>query len=132
MTTSDPLLGATPLTWTLVAAPPSFDGSITAPADGATVPAKASLAVTWVAQPAADFEFTELFAMNDAGGWGPTPVYTSPQPNDSTVTGETIPAALLPPGKYLLNAAFATANCPPSADGCVLAEAVAVARFTAQ
>jgi hypothetical protein len=39
---------------------------------------------------------------------------------------------VLPPGKYLLNAAFAKANCPAAADGCVLAEAVAVAQFTAQ
>jgi hypothetical protein len=35
-------------------------------------------------------------------------------------------------GAYLLNVAFAKANCPASADGCVLASAVAVSQFTAQ
>jgi hypothetical protein len=130
MTTSDPLLGAMPLSWTLVAAPPTFDGSITAPAGGATIPANAPLAVAWNPQPAADFELVELFARDATGAW--TLAYTSPQPDDSTAAGETIPGALLPPGKYLLNVAFATANCPASADGCVFAEAVAVAQFTAQ
>jgi hypothetical protein len=130
ITTSDPLLGAMPLSWSLVADPPSFGGAIMSPADGATVPANTALAVAWGAQPAADFEYTELFARNDAGAW--SLAYTSPQPNDPTTTGETIPGALLLPGKYLLNAAFAKANCPATADGCVLAEAVAVAQFTAQ
>jgi hypothetical protein len=130
ITTSDPALGAAPLSWTLLADPPSFDGAIATPSDGATVPANAPLAVTWNAQPGADFVLTELFARNDAGGW--TLAYTSPQPNDASVTSETIPAAMLPPGKYLLNLAFSRANCPASADGCVFANAVGVAQFTAQ
>jgi hypothetical protein len=130
ISTSDPALGPAPLPWTLQADPPSFDGAITTPPDGATVAMNTALMVSWSQQPSADFELTQLFARDDAGGW--TPVYTSPQPNDSTVTGETIPAAKLAPGKYLLNVAFAKANCPATADGCVIASAVAVAQFTAQ
>jgi hypothetical protein len=130
ITTSDPALGSTPLTWTLLADPPSFDGAIAKPSDGAVVPANTPLTLSWSAQPAADFVLTELFAKTDAGAW--TLAYTSPQPNDSSVTSETIPASDLPPGTYLLNLAFSRANCPASADGCVFANAIGVAQFTAQ
>jgi hypothetical protein len=128
--TADPALGSRPVAWTLLADPPSFEGSITSPADGATVAASAPLAVTWAAVPDADFELTELFVRSDAGAWAGA--YTSPQPNDATLATETIPAAALPPGHYLLNLAFAKANCPVAADGCVLASAIAAVQFTAQ
>jgi hypothetical protein len=127
--TADPSFGAKPVAWNLVAAPPSFDGTITAPADGATVSANTPLVVSWGAQPAADFILTELFQRVD-GGW--IQPYTSPQPNDSSVTSETIPKGTLIPGQYLLNVAFASASCPATADGCVLASSIAVAQFTAQ
>ncbi len=128
--TVDPSLGTKPVAWSLVAAPPSYVGSITAPTDGAMVPANAPLVVSWGAQPAADFVLTELFAKGDAGAW--SVAYTSPQPNDSSVTTETIPKEKVLPGQYLLNLAFSSANCPATADGCVFANSIAVAQFTAQ
>jgi hypothetical protein len=130
ITTSAPAFGSNPVSWTLVAEPPSFDGAIGSPADGATVPANKPLAVTWTTEPSADFVLTELFAQGAAGGWARA--YTSPAPNESTVATETIPGAALPAGQYLLNVVFTKANCPAAADGCVLASSIAVARFTAQ
>jgi hypothetical protein len=126
--TADPSLGFAPPEWSLVAAQPSFQGSITSPADGANVPADAGLAVTWTPQPSADFELTELF-VRSGGAW--KAAYTSPRPNDPTSSGETIPS-LPGPGQYLINLSFAKANCPPTADGCVFASAIAAAQFTAQ
>jgi hypothetical protein len=127
--TADPKLGTVPLSWTLVANPPSFDGTILSPAGSATVPANADLTVTWTAEPSADYELTELFRQ-EPGGWAN--VYTSPQPNGPAVTSEIIPSLALTAGQYLLNVGLATANCPAHADGCVFASSIGVAQFTVQ
>ncbi len=127
LVTTAPGLGSGAATWTLRADPPSFDGVIATPTDGATVPVGTALSVTWNPEPSADYELTEVFQKSGAA-WKST--YTSPQPNDSTVTSETIPN--LPAGQYLLNVALTKANCPPAADGCVLAAAIAAVEFTVQ
>jgi hypothetical protein len=130
--TADPALGTVPLSWTLVANPPSFDGTIVSPANGSTLPANMDLTVTWMPEPTADYELTELFQRQVGGGW--KNVYTSPQPNPAYVTSEPTPISgkLLPAGQYLLNVGLATANCPASADGCVFASSIAAAQFTLQ
>jgi hypothetical protein len=128
--TGDPALGNVPLSWQLVANPPSFDGTIVSPANGSTLPANMDLTVTWMAEPTADYELTELYQRQVGGGW--KNVYTSPQPNAPSVTSEKIPGGKLTPGQYLLNVGLATANCPASADGCVFASAIAAAQFTLQ
>jgi hypothetical protein len=127
--TGDPRLGRTPLSWTLVASPPSSDGAILSPAGGATVPANVALTVTWAADPSADYELTELFR-KEAAGWAN--VYTSPQPNAPAVASEVVPPGVLTAGQYLLNVGLATASCPPHADGCVFASSIAAAQFTVQ
>jgi hypothetical protein len=121
------IAGEAPSTWQLQATEPTFDGAVTSPANGAMVSANAPLAVTWPAQPLADYELTELFARS-GGAWAQS--YTSQQPLESAAAGETIPIGA--PGAYLLNVIFAKASCPPSADGCVFANAVATAQLTAQ
>jgi len=128
VTTADPALGTAPLSWTLVADPPSFDATIVSPADGTTLPRNTDLTVTWMPEPAADYELTELFQLEDGGGW--KNVYTSPQPNAPSGPGDTIPGAVLTQGQYLLNVDLATANCPASADGCVFASAIGAAQLT--
>jgi hypothetical protein len=127
--TADPALGKLPLSWSLVANPPSFDGAILSPASGAMLPANTALTVTWTADPSADYELTELFRQV-TGGW--TSAYTSPGPNSPAITSEVIPAGALTAGQYLLNVGLATASCPASADGCVFASSIAVAQFTVQ
>jgi hypothetical protein len=121
-------IGSTTRTWTLTSDPPAFDGAITSPANGATV-APGPLAVMWSAAPDADYELVEIFARGD-GGWSATPAYTSAAPNRADTTSET--TSSLDSGSYLLNVAYAKASCPTSADGCVLSNAVADARFTVQ
>jgi hypothetical protein len=128
--TADPALGKVPVPWTLVANPPSFDGTIVSPADGSTLPAHMDLTVTWMPQPTADYELTELFRREDGGGW--TNVYTSPQPNAPAGPSDKIPGAKLTPGQYLLNVDLATASCPATADGCVFASSIGAAQLTLQ
>jgi hypothetical protein len=121
VTTSQPGLAAA--NWTLVADPPSFTGTIKSPSAGATVPAGQDLTVTWALQPGADYEEIELFE-DQQGSW--SNVFASPRPDPADVSQETIPrSSIAQPGTYLLNVAFTKANCPPTADGCVHASAVA-------
>jgi hypothetical protein len=129
------LAGAGAQTWTLQADPPTFDGAITTPAPGGAVEAGAPLVVTWPPQPAADFELTEVFGQQDAGGWNPTPIYVSPAPLESRATSETVPVAAGAygaAGTYLVNVLFAKANCPADASGCVIASSIASSQITAQ
>jgi hypothetical protein len=118
-----------PTTWQLVANPPTFAPSLSAPASGATVPVNQPLTVAWPAQPSADEELVTLYAQVN-GAW--SPVYALPAPVDEDVTTATIPgSAVAPAGQpLLLNVAFAQASCPVSADGCVIGEVIAPAQIT--
>ena len=116
---------ALPASWQVVAAVPTFDGAILAPMGGATVPVMTDLSVQWMPEPLADFEAVTLFAKDSMGAWSPR--YQSPLPHaaDDSNASETIPAANLGfAGSYLLNVAYTKANCPATANGCVLAETV--------
>lgn len=133
VTTSATALGSAPLTWKLVADAPTFDGTVTSPANGATVPVNKSLTVTWGAQPSADFEAVELFFSSNGSGGPWTGKWASPAPDAPDATQEIVPAAAFSqPGSYLLNVGFSKASCPATADGCVYASAVAGAQLTAQ
>jgi hypothetical protein len=130
ITTGQP--GATDASsWQLVADVPTFTPTLSAPANGANVPAGQALTVSWPEQPASDEEIVQLFALM-SGAW--SAVYQSPAPDDADAVGETLPSSDVgPPGQsLLLNVAFLKGNCPPSADGCVVAEAVAAEAITAQ
>jgi hypothetical protein len=136
------IAGSSPTVWTLIADPPTFDGVITSPGAGATVPHDQNVSVTWPEQPAADFEVPQLYAQSDAG-WaidypaGPQPIAPEAPPWDGSAPQWTIPATagdaavLAPGGTYLLDLSFTRASCPVSADGCVLSAAVAAVQFTA-
>jgi hypothetical protein len=132
VTTSSSALGASPITWSLTADPPAFDGSITAPASGATVPVGKALTVSWSAQPS-DFEQVELF-FGGSGAGGPwMGAWSSASPDAQDTTQEPVPgSALGQAGAYLLNVAYTKASCPLTADGCVYASAVASEQLTAK
>jgi hypothetical protein len=135
ITASDPALGGGVRTWGLVPDPPAFAAAITAPADGTSVPTTAPVTVEWQAQSSADFEFLSLFQQGDGGAW--LPLYSSPGPLRPDVSQALLPTLgaggrQLDPGAYLVDVSYAKANCPSSADGCVLARSVASARFTAR
>jgi hypothetical protein len=133
--TTSPMSGSTPSTWNLVAALPTFTAAITSPSAGATVPAGQAdgggeLSVIWPLQPDADYVRVELY-QGPPPGW--RPVYSSPHPNAADVGQEKIPGnKVTTPGTYLLNVVFTKANCPPAADGCVHASAVATEQITVQ
>jgi hypothetical protein len=130
ISTSAPAFGSTPLTWTLSADAPTFDGAIASPAANATIALNQPLTVTWPAQPSADYEVVELF-FKDPGGW--TGKWQSPAPDAPDTTQETIPAsAIASAGQYLLNVVFAKGSCPVTSDGCVYAASIAAAQLTAQ
>jgi hypothetical protein len=113
--------GSAPVTYQLVADPPAFDGTV-----DATVPDAGVVAVSWTPEPQADYELVELFRALD-GGYGSTPTYASPSPQSPDETAVTIGGgdAGVPAGNYLVNVAYAKANCPSDAGGCVLAQSVA-------
>lgn len=112
--------------WNLVAALPTFVGAIASPAASAVVPVAIDLTVTWPPQPEADYERVELFLQGHI-------VYASPQVEPQDKTSATIPGSnLATPGSYLVSVAFGKANCPPTADGCVLASTVATEPITVQ
>jgi hypothetical protein len=117
--------------WSLVANPPTFTPSVSAPANGAKVPSGQPLTVTWSAESEADEELVQLFAQ---AGTGWTPDYQAPTPYDSDVTTATIPGASVGPAgqPQLLNVSFVHGNCPSSADGCVVAEVVVPAQISPQ
>jgi hypothetical protein len=120
---ASPNSGAPQTTYNLVADAPDLAGSIASPPSGAAVAAGKDLTVTWSEVASADYEIVDLYRMAN-GSW--SRVYTSPEPAASDRASETIPAAsVAQPGDYLLNVAFAKANCPPTADGCVEANMVA-------
>jgi hypothetical protein len=113
ITTSYAELGSSPVTWSLVGDPVTFQGSLTLPASGA-IPANHPLTVSWTEEPMASYEVTELFFQQ-----GSSPVYVSPVFAPDVMT-DTIPASeVATPGTYLLNESYANATCPATADGCV-------------
>ncbi|HEX3345733.1 MAG TPA: hypothetical protein VHS09_14215 [Polyangiaceae bacterium] len=118
-----------PQTWQLVANAPSFSPSLSAPADGATVPASQPLTVGWPAQPMADEELVELYTQTN-GTW--SQVYEAPAPLDEDVTSSIIPGSYLAPAgqTLLVNVAFLHGSCPASADGCVVDELIVPAQIT--
>ena len=122
---------STPTTWQLVANPPTFTPSLSAPAANATVPVNQPLTVSWTAQPAADEELVELYAQV-SGAW--SSVYQLPAPVDEDGTTATIPGSYLAPAgqPLLVNVAFVQASCPASADGCVVGELIVPAQVTPQ
>jgi hypothetical protein len=124
-------LGGMSLSSKVVADPPTFDGAITSPSDGAMVAAGAPLTVAWTAQSQADYEIVELF-QNTMGQL--IDVYASPQPDGPSLTQEPtpIPGATLTPGNYLLSVSYSKTNCPPDAAGCVHSDAVSAATLTAK
>jgi hypothetical protein len=144
VTVSHPSFGSAPTTWQVVADPPSFDGTITSPMSGTTVPVGrpdagcgvdggatggGDLNVTWSEQPQADYETLQLFPSPASGA---TAAYSS-QPKEFDETSDCIPGAKIQrPGSYILNVAYSKTNCPFTADGCVYSDAVAVAAITAQ
>ncbi len=140
VTASDPALGPAPVSWELVANPPSFDGAITAPAPqgdaGVTVAANEDLTVNFVSEPNADGESIELFTRDvEAGTWDLTfPVATMPMGDlaEDAMT-QVIPAASVSTsGEYLLNVAYLKSNCPVTADGCLTAATVSALTFSAE
>ncbi len=126
--TTHPSLGTQ--TWTLAGEPNSFDGVLTQPTDGSTVPLHQDLAVTWPPQPLASYEVVQLF-LSQSGGF--IAKYQSPAPVAPEVSAVTIPASALDTaGKYLVNVQYARTTCPASADGCVYNTSTAVANLNAQ
>lgn len=116
--------------WQLTGTTPTFTPTLTAPADGATVPGGQDLLVSWTAEPAADEELVYLYTQASGGTW--TPVNASPPPQGPGITQTTIPGSEVVAGLLLVGAAFVVGSCPASADGCVVSEAVANAQITAQ
>jgi hypothetical protein len=126
MTTLASAFGSTPLSWTLVGEPATFQGAILSPTS--TASANEPLQVTWQAVPSASYSVTELFEQK---GTGFETTYISPETNAPNVTTETIPATALPStGAYLLNESYANATCPASADGCVYNVSTAAVNLT--
>jgi hypothetical protein len=124
--------GATsPTTWQLVANAPAFSPSLSAPADGAAVPANQPLTVAWTAQPMADEELVQLYTQSN-GAW--SQVYEVPAPLDEDVTTATVPGSDVGPAgqPLLVNVAFVHGSCPASADGCVVGELIVPAQITPQ
>jgi hypothetical protein len=120
--------GSAPVAWALASSPPTTAGTVITPALGATVPANQDLAVAWTVGPEADYVSFVLFASGDAGY---TSVFSVPSvPIDTTIVS--VPAAMLPPGSYLLNVGFVRAYCPPDRDGCVHSSRVVTQPLTAQ
>jgi hypothetical protein len=119
--------GAAPVTYELVANPPAFDGTVMAAPVGTS--AGAPVQVSWSPEPQADYELVEVFASQD-GGYAATPSYASSSPDSPDATAETIEAGVLGSGPYLVNVAYAKANCPGDAAGCVIAQSVAAQTVT--
>ncbi|HEY5243711.1 MAG TPA: hypothetical protein VIJ22_19655 [Polyangiaceae bacterium] len=122
---------SSPTTWQLVANAPAFSPSLSAPADGAAVPANQPLTVAWTAQPMADEELVQLYTQVN-GAW--SQVYESPAPLDEDVTTATVPGSDVGPARQplLVNVAFVHGSCPASADGCVVGELIVPAQITPQ
>jgi hypothetical protein len=124
ITASHPAYGDAGIVLQLVADPPTFDGMITSASagDGGAV------TVAWTAEPQAGYEVVSLFAEDSDGGLVATPAYSSPAPIPNRQTSVT--TGPLDAGTYLVNVAYAKANCPIGAGGCVQASAVAAATTT--
>ncbi len=130
-TTSHAALGAMPLTWSVASETSTFGAALTAPMEGATVPANQALDVTWPTQAAADYTLVELFAKQ---GTAFTSKYTSSASIASDVTKETIPAtSVATPGSYLLNVDLGQALCQlGTSQGCAYLVHPATANLTVQ
>jgi hypothetical protein len=125
-------LGSTSLASKVVADPPTFDGAITSPSDGAAVAAGMPLTVAWTAQPQADYEIVELFAKAPGQLIN---AYTSPKPAGPTVTQELVPVPGISAGmpvNYVLSVSYSKTNCSPDAAGCVQSNTVSTATLVAQ
>ncbi len=117
-------------TWQLVAAPPSYQAAMIAPAAGATVAVGHPLAVSWQPEPASDYAFVELFQQ---AGSSYASRYASPVADGPDVTQETVPGAdLAQAGSYLLNVQVSRASCPATADGCVYGASITGGPLTVQ
>lgn len=130
-TTSHAALGATPVAWTLNTEASAFDAALTAPTEGATIPANQALDVTWPTQAGADYTVVELFS-KQSGAF--VSKYTSSASIASDVTKETIPAtSIATPGAYLLNVDLGQAICQLGmSQGCAYLVHPATANLTAQ
>jgi len=113
-------------TYPLVAEVPAFDGTVVSPDGGAPVDANAPLPVVWTPEPQADYEVVQIFQSS-----GFASVYVSPQPDPPDSVQETVQAGVAA-GRYLLNVSYSKTNCPLTASGCVQANTVAAANFTAE
>jgi hypothetical protein len=130
ITVAHPSFGSTPVSFQLAADPPTFDTTLTTPASGGSIHVGQAFLVSWPAQPTVDYELLELFFKQ---GSTYQSVYAAGALDGPDVLMDTIPAgAVANPGTYLLNVAFAKANCPASADGCVYGNTVGSAQLTAQ
>jgi hypothetical protein len=130
VTASHPSFGTTPGSVPLAGHPPDFDGAVTAPADGASVPAGQALTVQWAPEPQADFELAELFASR-AGGLAAT--FVSPIPDAPDLLQEVIPASsIASPGTYQVDVTYSKTYCPATTGGCVHAGTTAIATITAR
>jgi hypothetical protein len=112
--------GSPPVPYELVADPPAFDGTVTA-----TPTSSSAVNVSWSSEPQADYEVVEVYRSQGDAGYDPTPAYISALPDSPDAASETIDGGVLEAGKYLVNVAYAKANCPADAAGCVIAESVA-------
>jgi hypothetical protein len=124
--------GSTSLSSKVVADPPTFDGAITSPSDGAAVVAGMPLTVAWTTQPQADYEIVELFAKAPGQLIN---AYTSPKPAGPIVTQELVPIPGISGGmpvNYVLSVSYSKTNCSPDAAGCVQSNTVSTAALTAQ
>jgi len=134
--TTSPPGAAMPSSWQLVANPATIAAAIASPSASAPAPVAAgqNLHVTWPVQADADYEIVQLFQAVPGSNnrFQPQPVYSSPTLDPADVNNEIIPGSdLAAPGAYLLNVAFNRANCPATADGCVITSFVANEVLTA-
>jgi hypothetical protein len=118
ITASHPAFGDAGVAVVIVAAPPSFDGTITSIDAGSS-----GITVAWTPEPQASYEIVDLYAATADGGWNATPAYQSPTLDPPSRTSETTPP--LEAGTYLVNVAYTVANCSADAGGCVQASTVA-------
>jgi hypothetical protein len=129
ITTSGAAFGAMPASWQVIAAPPTFMPSITT--TQATMSGQNVLTVSWAPQPPVDYVTVAVFRA--AGGALVASTSTPVAPDQTPPSTQlTLPASDGGATSYVVDAYFTTASCPTTADGCVLASAVAAAQITAQ
>jgi hypothetical protein len=123
-----PSLGAETLLFGLTGELPTSDASLTAPADGASLPSNQDVAVSWPPSPESALAVVELFS-SQAGVL--ISRYQSSPPLGPDVVSAIIPGnALKDPSLYVLNLQLAKLTCPSSSDGCVYNASIATANLT--